>query len=93
MPLYELALMGAPSDTQIGDVETCVSGAIAPFGLRLGAEVGWAIRPAIFDPEQKVPAAVAFFGQPGIAMRRYTRLARAWHSGYSSGERIQFSQQ
>lgn len=68
MALYELALMGAPSDTQIGDVETCLSGAIAPFGLRLGAEVGWSIRPAIFDPEQKVPAAVAFFGQPGIAI-------------------------
>lgn len=68
MPLYELALMGAPSDTQIGEIEKCVSGAIAAFGLRLGVEVGWAIRPAIFDPEQKVPAAVAFFGQPGIAI-------------------------
>lgn len=67
MSLYELALMGAPSDTQIGAVEACVSGAITPFGLRLGAEVGWAIRPGTFDPEQRVPAAVAFFGQPGIA--------------------------
>jgi hypothetical protein len=67
MPLYELALMGAPSDTQIGDVETYVSGVIAPFGLRLGTEVGWAIRPAIFQPEQRLPASVAFFGKPGIA--------------------------
>ena len=66
MPLYELALMGAPTDTHIGAVEASVSGVIKPFGLRLGAEVGLATRPTIFDPEQKVPAAVAFFGQPGL---------------------------
>ena len=56
MPIYEIAIMGVASDTQMGAVEACVSRALAPFGLRLNSEVGCAIRPANFDPDQKVPA-------------------------------------
>jgi TIR domain len=68
MPLYELALMGRPSDGQIGAVEACLSEVINPFRLRLGAEVGWAPRSVTFDPSQRAPAAVAFFGEPGVPL-------------------------
>ena len=68
MPLYELALMGAPSDGQIGAVEACLSKVTNPFGLRLGAEVGWTARSVTFDPGPRVPAAVAFFGEPGVGL-------------------------
>jgi hypothetical protein len=66
MRLYELALMGAPSDSQISAVEACISEVINPFGLSLKAEVGWTVGSAGFHPSQKVPAAVAFFGEPNI---------------------------
>src|SRR5437773_2154025 len=66
MPLYELALMGSPSDGQIGAVEACLSQVTNSFGLSLGIEVGWTTRSATFDPSPRVPAAVAFFGGPGV---------------------------
>ncbi len=67
MPLYELAVMGAASDVQIGELQTQISQIIEQFGLRLGEEIGWSLRPQAFTPEQQTPAAVAFFGGPGVS--------------------------
>jgi len=67
MPLYELALMGEPSDDEIAAVEDCLSRVIAPFGLQLGIDVGWSARATAFDPSQKTSAAVGFFGKPGTS--------------------------
>lgn len=39
MVLYELALMGAASDAQAGELQKDLTQVIAPFGLRLGHEV------------------------------------------------------
>lgn len=66
MRLYELALMGAPSGSQISAIEACISEIINPFGLSLKTEVGWTVGGASFHPSQRVPAAVAFFGEPNI---------------------------
>lgn len=60
--LYELAILGVPSDAQIDELQECVSQAIAPFGLRLGHEVAWSICPDAFSPEHHRVAAAVFFG-------------------------------
>ncbi|MBU2572313.1 MAG: toll/interleukin-1 receptor domain-containing protein [Gammaproteobacteria bacterium] len=60
--LYELALLGSPSKKQIRELEQFVSEAIQPFGLQIGKEIGWAIYPEPFDPNQKRAAAAVFFG-------------------------------
>ena len=67
MVLYELALMGAASDAQAGELQKYLTQVIAPFGLRLGHEITWNVRPASFMPAQKTPAAVGFFGTPGVS--------------------------
>lgn len=67
MTLYELAIMGVPSDTQISEMARYLSQVIEPFGLHLGQEVAWSICPPDFEPPQKTPAAVAFFGGVGVS--------------------------
>jgi hypothetical protein len=67
MVLYELALMGVPSDAQSRELEQYLSQVIEPFGLRLGQEIAWRVRPDNFMPPQKTPAAVAFFGAVGVS--------------------------
>lgn len=63
--LYELAVLGAPSDEQIGELEHFVSQALLPFGLQLGQEVGWQVRPENFNPNQQRAASAVFFGAKG----------------------------
>jgi hypothetical protein len=65
--LYELAIMGAASDAQIAELRTYISQVIERFGLRLGHEVSWSIRPNDFAPRQKTPASVVFFGGAGVS--------------------------
>jgi hypothetical protein len=67
MVLYELAVMGAASDAQVGALQNYLTQVIAPFGLRLGREITWSLRPASFLPAQKTPGAVGFFGAPGVS--------------------------
>src|SRR5690348_3569719 len=67
MVLYELALMGAASDAQASELEQDIVRIITPFGLRLGQEIRWRIRPASFTPPQWTPAAVVFFGASGVS--------------------------
>lgn len=62
MALYELAVMGAPTEGQVGELRTHVARIVEAFGLRLGEEVGWSERPANFTPLQRSPAAAVFFG-------------------------------
>lgn len=77
MALYELAVMGTPSDAQIGELSTYISQVIDLFGLRLGHEVAWSIRPDDFNPPQKTPAAVAFFGGVGVSEVGLNSLLRS----------------
>jgi hypothetical protein len=67
MALYELAIMGAPSDGQIDELRAHVSDVVEAFGLRLGGEVGWSVRPPQFQPPQNVPGAAVFFGAAGVS--------------------------
>ena len=78
MALYELALMGSPSTDQVDALKQNIEEIVRPFGLSLGAEIGWSLSPADFDPPAKALAAVAFFGGPGVSD---TGLAEVFRRG------------
>jgi len=61
-PIYELALMGAPTDGQVAELVKEIEPAVSAFGLRLGVDVGLNIRPLTFEPSNRTSVAVAFFG-------------------------------
>ncbi|HHH9302125.1 TPA: toll/interleukin-1 receptor domain-containing protein [Pseudomonas aeruginosa] len=60
--LYQLAILGSPTDAQVSELEEIIGNAVGMFNLRLGHEVGWEIRPAVFDPDQQRSSAAVFFG-------------------------------
>jgi len=65
--IYELAALGVPSDAQLRALEDVLRPAVEAFGLRLGVEVAWSIRPANFKPSKRNSAAAAFFGGDGAS--------------------------
>jgi len=74
--LYELAILGAPSDGQIRDLEALVSQAVLPFGLQLREEVAWQVAPEAFNPGQQNAAAAVFFGGAGAPEGNLVSLLR-----------------
>lgn len=76
MPLYAMALMGQPSNSEISAVETSLSRVVAPFGLRLGAEIAWQPKADHFDPSTSTSAAAAFFGRPGVSSNSVPALVK-----------------
>lgn len=66
--IYELAALGVPSDAQLRAIEDVLRPAIEAFGLRLGNEVAWSIRPANFEPNRRNSAAAVFFGGDGASI-------------------------
>jgi hypothetical protein len=67
MGLYELIVMGAPSNGQVEELGGYIARLIEPFGLELGKEVKWSVLPGAFEPDQMTPVAVAFFGGAGVS--------------------------
>lgn len=63
---YELAVLGAPSDDQINELEQFISQAVEPFGMRLRHEIAWVVKPTNFVPKQKNAAAAVFFGGKNV---------------------------
>lgn len=74
--LYEFAVLGAPSDAQVAELQTSVAQSIEPFGLRLGHEVAWSVRPANFNPDQLNASVVVFFGGKGAPEANVEELMR-----------------
>ncbi len=60
--LYELAVLGAPSNTQIYELEKIVFETVQRFGWNIGSEVAWNVLPAAFNPGPQSAAATVFFG-------------------------------
>jgi hypothetical protein len=61
-PIYELALMGTPTEDQVAALVKEIEPAVSAFGLRLGVDVGLSTRPLTFAPSNRTSAAAAFFG-------------------------------
>lgn len=59
--LYQLAVLGAPTEAQLNELTAFLTNAVAAFNLRLGHEVILEISPPIFKPPQLQSAAVVFF--------------------------------
>jgi hypothetical protein len=74
--LYELAVLGSPSDAQVADLEQRVRQAVHPLGMRLGHEIAWLVRPAQFNPEKQRAAAAIFFGAHGAPLANLEHLLR-----------------
>lgn len=66
LPIYQLSVLGSPSDAQLRDLEETVRAAMAMFGLRLGQEISWEVAPDTFTPSQLRSSAVVFFGGGGV---------------------------
>lgn len=60
--LYELAVLGSPTDAQLCELRAFVAQSIEPFGLILGREVTWSECPNTFVPDQLNVSAAVFFG-------------------------------
>lgn len=63
--IYNLAVLGSPTAAQLSELEASVAELVSMFDLRLGAEIGWEVIPAVFTPNQQRSAAVVFFGGVG----------------------------
>lgn len=76
--IYELAVMGAPTDDQVAALEAEIEPAVSAFGLRLGVDVVLNIRPVKFAPNNSTSAAAVFFGsQAASGMDVSPLLSRA----------------
>ncbi len=75
--LYQLAVLGAPTDEQLTQLEQIIAPAVQQFGLRLGHEVGWEVCPAAFKPDQQKSSAVVFYGSPCAPMANVDHLLRS----------------
>lgn len=78
--LYQLAVLGSPTDAQISELEEIVGTAVGMFNLRLGHEVGWEVRPEAFNPDQQRSSAAVFFGAT-------IHLSPTWRSCWSEASR------
>lgn len=74
--LYELVILGAPTEEQINDLEKLISQILLPFGLTLGKEVNWLVCPEIFTPDQRRSTAAVFFGGEDVKELKLTNLLR-----------------
>lgn len=72
--LYQLAVLGSPTDVQISELEQIVGSAVDMFNLRLGHEVGWEVRPEAFNPDQQRSSAAVFFGGENPPLANVAKL-------------------
>jgi len=72
--LYQLAVLGSPTDAQISELEEIVGTAVGMFNLRLGHEVGWEVRPEAFNPDQQRSSAAVFFGGENPPLANVAKL-------------------
>ncbi len=72
--LYQLAVLGSPTDAQISELEEIVGTAVGMFNLRLGHEVGWEVRPEVFNPDQQRSSAAVFFGGENPPLANVAKL-------------------
>lgn len=66
MALYELAILGAPTEDQVTALKQRFEVAANQFKLRISEGISLAIQPAEFKPNKRVAAAAVFFGGPAV---------------------------
>lgn len=74
--IYQLALLGVPTDAQVSEIEEVIGKAVGMFNLRLGHEVGWEVRPEDFNPDQQRSSAAVFFGGENPPLANVAKLLK-----------------
>lgn len=74
--LYQLAILGSPSDAQISEVERIINSVVSKFNLRLGHEIVLEVCPEAFIPDRQISSSVVFFGAPNAPMANIEQLLR-----------------
>src|SRR5688572_22477766 len=59
--LYELLILGDPTQEQLAELKEAVSNAVECFGLNLGQEVGWSPKVVHYSSKQKTCRVAVFF--------------------------------
>jgi hypothetical protein len=62
MALYELAVLGSPTEEQINSLKNHLAEAATSFQLKVGSDITLSIKPATFTPSNRAAAAAIFFG-------------------------------
>ena len=62
MALYEIAILGAPTNEQVDSLKQHLAEAADQFKLKLGDDISIVIHPHEFRPNAHVAAAAVFFG-------------------------------
>lgn len=74
--LYQLAVLGEPSDVQANELKRIVAETVQLFGLRLGHEVGWEVCPTVFNPDQQKSSAAVFYGVANASLSNVADLMK-----------------
>lgn len=74
--LYELAVLGAPTEAQIDEIKQLVSLSIEPFGLTLDDHVALHVCPEKFEPPQQISSAAVFYGSADAPLGNLQYLLR-----------------
>lgn len=62
MALYELAVLGSPTEDQVNELKMRLAISADQFKLRIGNDISLVIQPVEFRPNNRVVAAAVFFG-------------------------------
>lgn len=62
MALYEIAVLGDPTEDQVNALKRSLEVAADQFKLRIGEDISLVIQPAEFRPNKRVAASAVFFG-------------------------------
>jgi hypothetical protein len=62
MALYELAILGDPSQDQLDELTKMLTQAAENFQLKMGVDIKLSIKPKQFSPDSRSASAVIFFG-------------------------------
>lgn len=66
MALYELAILGAPTEDQVNALKQRFKVAADQFNLRVDEDISLVIQPTEFKPNKRVAAAAVFFGGTAV---------------------------
>lgn len=64
MTMYDIAVLGSPSEGQLADLETGLRRVAGAYHLAYGTDLRVLRRPARFSPAQTTPSVAIFFGGP-----------------------------
>lgn len=72
--LYQLIVLGKPSQAQLSELETFISKSVELFNLKLGSEIEWQVCNPDFIPNNRISSAAVFFGHEAAPTDNVTAL-------------------